>query len=261
MDVLSFPMMTKSSARLAAVLAALISGLQAAAAAAGDLASAEQNALVKKYCAVCHTDRAANGGLSLEHYNASRPDPQLAAMILSKLRNGAMGAAGLGVPDPDTQAAWVATTVRQSAGADNWTVNRSEPSASHASIVTSSIVRTLPLRTGQTNAPVYRLTLACNAATHEGTILLTWSPEPQTNRTFSVSADGQPGIPHELTGQEKMGNGSSGVSGRASAMLHVGQPAKSLTVSNLFPAETVVFPIDALDQQARQELTACSAIR
>jgi hypothetical protein len=35
-----------------------------------------------------------NGGLSLEHYDAAKRDPTLAAMILSKLNNGAMGAAG-----------------------------------------------------------------------------------------------------------------------------------------------------------------------
>jgi len=59
--------------------------------------AAEQNALVKQYCAVCHTDAAMNGGLSLQHYDAAKRDPTLAAMILSKLNAGAMGAAGKGV--------------------------------------------------------------------------------------------------------------------------------------------------------------------
>ncbi len=58
--------------------------------------AAEQNALVKKYCAVCHTDAVRNGGLSLEHYDAAKRDPALAAMMLSKLNGGAMGAAGAG---------------------------------------------------------------------------------------------------------------------------------------------------------------------
>jgi hypothetical protein len=61
--------------------------------------AAEQNALVTKYCAVCHTDAAMSGGLSFQHYDAAKRDPDLAAMILSKLNNGAMGAAGNGVPD------------------------------------------------------------------------------------------------------------------------------------------------------------------
>src|SRR5262245_47595750 len=74
--------------------------------AAGEgMPAAEQNALVKKYCAVCHTDAAKNGGLSLEHYDAARADPPLAAMLLSKLRNGAMGAAGSGSPDDATREA------------------------------------------------------------------------------------------------------------------------------------------------------------
>ena len=52
--------------------------------------AAEQNALVKQYCAVCHTDAAMNGGLSLQHYDAAKRDPTLAAMILSKLNAGAI---------------------------------------------------------------------------------------------------------------------------------------------------------------------------
>ena len=46
--------------------------------------AAEQNALVKRYCAVCHSDAAGNGGLSLEHYDAAHRDPGLAAMILPR---------------------------------------------------------------------------------------------------------------------------------------------------------------------------------
>jgi hypothetical protein len=33
--------------------------------------AAQQNALVQRYCAVCHTDAAKNGGLSLEHFDAA----------------------------------------------------------------------------------------------------------------------------------------------------------------------------------------------
>jgi hypothetical protein len=35
----------------------------------------EQSALVKQYCAMCHTDTAMNGGLSLQHYDAAKRDP------------------------------------------------------------------------------------------------------------------------------------------------------------------------------------------
>src|ERR1700730_4992142 len=88
----------------------------------------QQNALVQKYCAVCHTDAAKNGGLSLEHFDAAQAPPSLTAMLLSKLtggvllktareaasnasaaafidrkmRSGAMGAAGIPIPDKAT---------------------------------------------------------------------------------------------------------------------------------------------------------------
>ena len=80
--------------------------------------------MVRKYCAVCHTDASKNGGLSLEHYDAARATPALAAMLLSKLQNAAMGAAGLGVPDKPAREAWVAATEAQARGAKNWTVVR-----------------------------------------------------------------------------------------------------------------------------------------
>jgi hypothetical protein len=243
--------------RLSAIVPAVILGAFAAQASAGDLSSAQQNALVRKYCAVCHTDTANNGGLSLAHYDAARPDPPLAAMVLSKLRNGAMGAAGKGVPDKDTQEAWVAATSTQALGAENWTVIRTEPSTSHGSTLIASVVRIVAPRKGEANVPLYRLTLSCDSASRQPLVQLTWSPEPQTNRTFFVSADGQPGVAHTVSGQEKMGNGSTGVSGRASAVLQVGLPLKTLTVTDLFPAETVVFPVETLDQNARRELTAC----
>src|SRR2546425_9722736 len=88
--------------------AAIIAASLVTVAAAEDMSPAQENSLVRKYCAVCHTDASKNGGLSLEHYDAAQADPPLAAMLLSKLRNGAMGAAGLGVPDKATRDAWIA---------------------------------------------------------------------------------------------------------------------------------------------------------
>jgi mono/diheme cytochrome c family protein len=237
------------------VAAVALIGACSTAAAAGDLAPAEQNALVKTYCAVCHTDRANNGGLSLEHFDAARVDPPLAAMMLSKIRNGAMGAAGTGVPDKDMQEAWTLATVRQALGAQLWSVTRIDPS-----MVTASVVRFVNPRKGEANPPIYRLTLTCDAAARRGTVLLTWSPEPQTDRTFLVSADGGTGVTHTLSGVEKMGNGATVVSGRASAFLDIALPSTSLTIADVFPGETVVFPIGELDQQTRRELAACSSV-
>jgi len=238
-------------------LAAIIAASLVAVAAAAEMSPAQQNSLVRTYCAVCHTDAAKNGGLSLQHYDAAEPDPALAAMLLSKLRNGAMGAAGLGIPDKATRDAWIAVTTRQAAGAGNWTVTRREGPGARPAILAASIVREVPPRKPDTEAPLYRLILACNGDSQQGDIQLAWSPEPQTNRTFSVSADGQPGIAHQLVGQEKMGNGSAGATGRASMTLNAPLPTKSLVVSDLFPGETAAFPVDTLDPRTLQELAAC----
>jgi cytochrome c551/c552 len=227
--------------------------------AAGVMPPPQQNALVQKYCAVCHTDAAKNGGLSLEHYDAAQANPALAAMLLSKLQNGAMGAAGLGIPDTATRDAWIAATAAQAERAKGWTVIRSEAPGPSASVLTASIVRDVAPRIPDTGAPLYRLTLACNIASQHGEMQLTWSPAPQTNRTFSVSVDGNPGIPHRLEGRdEKMGNGTAGASGiAAAAMLNVPLPQKTLTITDLFPGETVTFPLGDLDQVARRQLAVC----
>jgi mono/diheme cytochrome c family protein len=243
----------------AVVFAVVVAGRFAISAAAAEvMPPAHQNALVQKYCAVCHTDAAKNGGLSLEHYDAAQANPALAAMLLSKLRNGAMGAAGLGIPNTATRDAWVAVTTAQAERAEVWTVIRTEAPGSKAAILTASIVRGVAPRIPDTDAPVYRLTLACNSARHEGEIQLTWSPAPQTNRTFYISADGNLGIPHKLEGrEEKMGNGSALATGLAAAMLNTPLPEKTLTITGLFPGETVVFPFGELDQVYRRQLAVC----
>ena len=240
-------------------LVALMVGCFAISAPAAEIMPpAQQNALVQKYCAVCHTDATRNGGLSLEHYDAAQANPALAAMLLTKLRNGAMGAAGLGVPDPAAQTAWVEATSSQAEQAKAWTVIRADVPGSKGSVITVSIVRDVMPRQPNTDAPVYRLTMACDSATQRGEILLTWSPQPQTNRTFSVSADGNAGIPHKLQGrEEKMGNGVALTAGLAFTTLNAPLPERTLAITDLFPGEIVMFPLSELDPVDRRQLAVC----
>ena len=219
---------------------------------------AEQNALVTKYCAVCHTDAAMNGGLSLQHYDAAKRDPALAAMILTKLNNGAMGAAGKGMPDKASQQAWLDSTREQAVGASEWFVSRED------GLVAASIVREVPpRRPDSTDAPAYRLRIVCNASTGVGEMQLTWSPEPRTGRTMTASVDGNSPVEYKIEGLESMGNGATVQSGRASVLLSSGKSGKlafanqSLTIRDLFPGEAVEFRFSELSQKVRAELRNC----
>jgi hypothetical protein len=220
--------------------------------------TAEQNALVTKYCAVCHTDTARNGGLSLQYYDAAKPDPALAAMILSKLNNGAMGAAGNGVPDKVAQQAWLHSTREQAAGAREWFVRR------EAGRVIADIAREVPPRKpDSTDLPVYRLSVVCDPSIGVGEIQLTWSPQPQTGRTMTASVDGNAPIEYKIEGEESMGNGGTVQTGHASLLLSIGRGGKlalanqTLTIRNVFPSETVEFPFSQLDPNIRAEFRKC----
>ena len=175
-----------------------------------------------------------NGGLSLQHYDAATPNPPLAAMLLTKLNGGAMGAAGLPIPNKPTQDAWIAATSAQSEHASDWNVI-------HASVLTASVVRDVPTR----KPALYRLTLTCDTESHRGEIQLTWSPQPPNRpHVFCLRSIGAPAIGHRLEGrEEKMGNGAIAATGLAAAKLNTPFAEKSLTVTGLFPGEKTVFPV------------------
>lgn len=208
--------------------------------------ASQQTALVQKYCAVCHTDAARNGGLTLERFDAAAVDPSLAAMLVSKLQNGAIHAAGLPPPDADTVRALTEALAASGAGATRWTIRRD------GAVVTAAIVRAQP-------ATLYRLAIGCSPATREGEMQLTWSPTPKTG-TLDVSVDGAPPRSYRVEGAEKMGNGAKGTTaGPAAVKLTPRWPSRTLTIGGLFPGETAAFPFDELDRASRRALSACFA--
>ncbi len=242
---------------------ALIAALFAAVAAAAErMPVAQQNALVQKYCAVCHTDALQNGGLSLEHFDAAQAPPSLVAMMLSKLtggvalktaaaapsdataaalidrkaKSGAMGAAGIPRPDHATIDTLIHAFTLESAGATDWTINRTPAP-------TASILQEATSARGVGEAESYRLIASCNAATGEGRLQLAWSPVAQLG-ILAASVDGNAALQYQ-------------VDGAAAVLVGLPWPAKSLTISGLFPREAVTFSFASLPDEASQQLHAC----
>jgi hypothetical protein len=237
----------------------------------------QQNALVRKYCAVCHTDAAKNGGLSLEHFDAAHAAPSLTAIMLSKLTSGvtlqtaldvsakpdaaalvdqkmkagAMGAAGIPIPPKATIDALIHAFAVESAGATEWKME-------HAPTLTASILREMPSATNAREAEFYRVIVSCNPATREGEIQLAWSPVPRSG-SLSASVDGVTAVPYRVEGSESMGNGNGVILHASAALMLSGLPLpkESLKIRDLFPGETVEFPFATLPKDARRELGAC----
>jgi len=61
----------------------------------------DDHALVKQYCAVCHNDKLKSGGMTLTKLDVSHPEqnPELAEMVIKKVRSGLMPPAGMPRPD------------------------------------------------------------------------------------------------------------------------------------------------------------------
>lgn len=275
------------------VFAAVVAGSLAVSAPAAEvMPAAQQNALVQKYCAVCHTDAANNGGLSLEHFDAAEAPPSLTAMLLSKLtggvlletvreapsnpgaaavvdrkmKSGAMGAAGIPIPDKATIDALIQALAMESNGATEWTVQHTDGPAAKAPLVVASILREKPSANSPSEARVYRLIVSCNAATQDGSMQLAWSPASQRG-TLAASVDGRAALSYQVGGSEKMGNGSGVVTQGLAALtltdakfdtvISSSLPAETLTITDLFPGETAVFSFANLPQEAQREFQAC----
>jgi len=227
---------------------------------------ARQNALVQKYCAVCHDDVHRNGGLSLQHFDASNVDPSLAAMMVSKLKTGAIGAAGLPRPAQATEDAFSNALDAESKGADKWTLIRTEEPSTRAPFLTATILRTAPATPPNALIDNYRLKLTCKTRTGEGEVQLTWAPRNagESPRPITVAVDSAVPVTYVVEGHETMGNGAKKADGTqsttgpaATVLKGMPLPTKTLRISNLFPDETVVFSFDGLAEAARHELSAC----
>src|SRR5262245_62087864 len=103
--------------------------------------ASQQNALVQKYCAVCHSDTKMMGGLSLERFDAAHADPSITGMVVNKLNSGAMGAAGLPIPDRSVINALTAALSAAAADAEavsgGWTFKAFNDPVSKAPLVTA----------------------------------------------------------------------------------------------------------------------------
>jgi hypothetical protein len=232
-------------------LAICVSGVSHASASA-PMPITQQNALVGKYCAVCHTDAIPNGGLSLQHFDATRPDPGLMAMIVSKLKAKALGASGQPLPDKVTQDLLQSTLAVEAFGAERWVVDRQE------AILTANVVAATPTIKSDGDPDLFRLTLTCHTDTHQGGMQVAWSPGvPKSGQVISAVVDGGTPVTLKIEGNEKMGNGQAGESGPGSAELGLPLPARQLAVTNVFGDETVLFPFDGLSESARQGLSVC----
>src|SRR5690349_19241354 len=75
----------------------------------GTMSTAAQNELVQQYCAVCHNDALNKGGLSLEHFDAATPDPNVVGLMVDMLKGGDMPPKGRPRPDAATLQAFASS--------------------------------------------------------------------------------------------------------------------------------------------------------
>lgn len=274
------------AAGMAAVLSPFSTARAAESKAAGIMPAAQENAIVQKYCGSCHSDSLMYGGMSVQHFDAAHAAPSEASMLVSKLtgghtpeeviaagagaradatilglmKKGAMGAGGIGVPDEPTQLAFVRSLSAQASGAGDWDARTREDAPANPRTLTANIVRALPSTKFAPATDMYRLMLTCKESTREGEIRLLWANGvPEEGQEIAVEADGRT-FTHKVTGGKQQGNGKYGPGATIlypAADMRMTLPARSLTVSGLFPNETVEFPLDQLSQTTREELSAC----
>jgi hypothetical protein len=224
----------------------------------------QQNELVQKRCALCHSGANPKGGLLLEHFDAAVPDPAVARMMLIKIaKDGAISAAGAPVPDDTTREGLVSalSAAADRAPSDGWRVDLGgDPKGGH-NIVTASILQAASATDAQ--SAVYELSVRCGGRTHRGELTLaTYSRKgpdvPMTDRALSPASDGSVRFTYKVDANPDESAWLYVARNNTSApMALMPIPAQTLTISNLFSGESVSFPFDRLSPIVRRQLATC----
>ena len=206
-------------------------------------------------------------GTALATVNAAGHDAAALATLEKGMKTGAINASGNGVPDKATVDGLVAAFTAQSAGASNWSVQRSKDRSTSTEVITASIVRELPStaaagRAAGTEArdvPPGAHVQCRHARRGDAGGMVAGASEA----CWWSAYDGQPAT--RLHGGGHRADGERHRSDDRTSSVRVRQapparrrappvPARTLTVSELFPGETVTFPFDELTGAARQSL-------
>ncbi len=225
--------------------------------------ASQQNALVQKYCAVCHSDTKMMGGLSLERFDATHPDPSIAGMMVNKLNSGAMGAAGIPIPDRSVINALTAALSAAAADAETvsggWTFKAFNDPVSKAPLVTATIVRDAVSPQAQRDSSAYQLTITCrkNPDLAKGGN----ASEPAEMQIMMYTKGSTGFVPRPMDGPVAFTYEVDGMSQNSvlsnAVMAVIALPSKSLAVRNLLPGESVLFPFGGLNDTLRRVLSTC----
>jgi hypothetical protein len=171
------------------------------------------------------------------------------------MKASAMGAAGQGVPDEQTQVALSRALALQSRGADRWNVRwENTTGAQRRTLVTSiSGESRSEKRDGTTHS--YRLVVSCQAENKDGEIKIAWADPPAVEgQMISVNIDSAPAVQHRVDGGRAQGNGDNGP---GATVLKIPLPMQNLAISNLFGGDRVIFPFNELSSESRRDLSEC----
>lgn len=185
-----------------------------------------------------------NGGLSLEHFDASTVSPALAAVLANKFTTGVpieelllpefnsqliekietgkeygapsvMSISGLPLPTEGEINGFIMAMAHRSNNVDQWHVTKD------GNITIADIARVARLPESEyvkLRDLIYRLVVSCDASSRTGEILLTWSPVPM-NGKLEVIVDSESAQVFVINEQEPMANGDPGTSAPSSVML------------------------------------------